>query len=684
MPEAEVDDDDAIFAEVFAEDAADEGELQDVADYGMVPDEIEFEMTAEMALKFVPPGCESKHRAMLDLGPKDLGKMLREIQAPTRGNKQELALRLTRVLCGFPPTEADAPLFAILEEEAARRRNKILRTAARSGQVKQTRQGTKRKGAKLIRRVKIISLNKVGVLALPDVANAKVVQHVMPDDVFEITDDMTKEDGRKYWRLKTIKGWLPQCSRKDATKVICQELAPMGDAGAAAAPEPEAAEPVADAAPAEDAAEPEPQQAPLKVGDVISVAHEGARYACWLGRRHKEDGTYTVTYVCDEAVEHYVDPIRILAPQPGDIIQPPVEEEEEPEPEAPEPEQAEVSEPDPKRQRGADVVVDEAEEDQWEEDDAVDDMEYDEEVEEVEAPVQRVAVVDIEPPAPADLPAGTLPAGEEGKYTALAYLDKKELKEMVSQAEVPSEGQRHELAVRLLRSLHGLEPVEADKRMFEARRRRIALEELSNNPKLTQLEFEAFIEDFVRDADLKNTNLGQLIRSLEEKFGGLPRVAHTKAKELATKAILKRMKIEAELKRLEEDGQESMLAKQGKGRRKGKGKGKRKEESDEVPSAVDEAQFAEDKKAEQSRIAALWKKNNPIEAEAQEERQRKADAEAQVAEAEAEDEDQKATADGEADDVDKAAVEQPAEEQSEQVVEEEEAEQEAPAAPEDA
>jgi hypothetical protein len=69
---------------------------------------------------------------------------------------------------------------------------------------------------------KIIGNNKVGILETPDV-KARVVGHLRPEAVF-LVSEVKPRINRKFLRLADGRGWVAECSRKDAQKVVAEEL----------------------------------------------------------------------------------------------------------------------------------------------------------------------------------------------------------------------------------------------------------------------------------------------------------------------------------------------------------------------------------------------------------------------------------------------------------------------------
>eukprot|EP00747_Dinoflagellata_sp_TGD_P212982 gnl/TRDRNA2_/TRDRNA2_86008_c0_seq1.p1 gnl/TRDRNA2_/TRDRNA2_86008_c0~~gnl/TRDRNA2_/TRDRNA2_86008_c0_seq1.p1 ORF type:complete len:603 (-),score=114.26 gnl/TRDRNA2_/TRDRNA2_86008_c0_seq1:121-1929(-) len=74
------------------------------------------------------------------------------------------------------------------------------------------------------KRFKIISTNKVGVLSEPNV-DAEVLAHLSPGTVFGVsTLHIEARDSRTFLKLSSGDGWVPQCSRKDASRSVVEEV----------------------------------------------------------------------------------------------------------------------------------------------------------------------------------------------------------------------------------------------------------------------------------------------------------------------------------------------------------------------------------------------------------------------------------------------------------------------------
>eukprot|EP00928_Gymnodinium_smaydae_P064239 TRINITY_DN47634_c0_g1_i1.p1 TRINITY_DN47634_c0_g1~~TRINITY_DN47634_c0_g1_i1.p1 ORF type:complete len:581 (+),score=123.33 TRINITY_DN47634_c0_g1_i1:86-1828(+) len=471
----------------------------------------------------IPTGAESKYAAISQLPPTELRSMLKEMNAPLGGSKDDMAVRIVRVLVGAPPLAADAPHFEAIEAETAAKTARVLRKAVREAQGKGRGRGEgapkeprARKGP---RKFKVVSERKVGVLGRPDVS-LSAQRYLEPGAEFEVAEELVNPvDGRRYYRLKIPKGqagrgWVPQCSRKDVSRVIVEELPPEpppGDAPAAVA-EGEADDQMADA----DA--------------VVENADEAVADA-----------------------ENAGDAIEEAAPQEEAVVEPPQKlrrlkrngsSAAAPAPETQDVAAQQTSGKGKSRGRSRSLARTAAAQPE----------------EQADTVADEGAAAEYIIPKPEELPEGWLPPGSEAKYLAYVDFQPAELRSMLQHAEAPLDGARHELAVRLIRALAGLPPTKEDERMFEARRKRVALENAGMRHPLADLsrfEFEAAVEEFVEGADLQHTKLGDLNRALEAKFGELPAQALLKAREMATRSIVRRARLKATTEQMMRRAQEA-------------------------------------------------------------------------------------------------------------------------------
>jgi len=73
------------------------------------------------------------------------------------------------------------------------------------------------------KKFKVTSKNKVGILSKPEI-EAEVKTYLMPGAVFMAEEEwVDPRDERKYFFITAEHGWVPQCSRKDPSKVVVEE-----------------------------------------------------------------------------------------------------------------------------------------------------------------------------------------------------------------------------------------------------------------------------------------------------------------------------------------------------------------------------------------------------------------------------------------------------------------------------
>merc|ERR1712087_1101098 len=126
------------------------------------------------------------------------------MSAPTQGVKTALAARLIRLLLKLPPSAADAPLFD---------------TAISSSRCKASSLAKKAVAA-LKWKCKVVAQKSLGILPSTDV-HGEVVAYLNSGVTVDVQEEYVDErTGRRYWRLKDGRGWIPETSRKDALKIV--------------------------------------------------------------------------------------------------------------------------------------------------------------------------------------------------------------------------------------------------------------------------------------------------------------------------------------------------------------------------------------------------------------------------------------------------------------------------------
>lgn len=66
-----------------------------------------------------------------------------------------------------------------------------------------------------------------------------------------------------------------------------------------------------------------------------------------------------------------------------------------------------------------------------------------------------------------ELPEGLLPEGKALQYSALVHTTVGDLRKMLKQVDMPPTGEKHELAIRIIRELSGLPPTAEDAVLIE-------------------------------------------------------------------------------------------------------------------------------------------------------------------------------------------------------------------------
>jgi len=73
-----------------------------------------------------------------------------------------------------------------------------------------------------IKQFKVIGPNRVGILARPD-ATLTATNHMASGAIFDVSM-VHISDGLKFFQLSDGSGWIPQCSRKDKTRIVVEQV----------------------------------------------------------------------------------------------------------------------------------------------------------------------------------------------------------------------------------------------------------------------------------------------------------------------------------------------------------------------------------------------------------------------------------------------------------------------------
>eukprot|EP00403_Amphidinium_massartii_P003623 CAMPEP_0178379292 /NCGR_PEP_ID=MMETSP0689_2-20121128/4867_1 /TAXON_ID=160604 /ORGANISM="Amphidinium massartii, Strain CS-259" /LENGTH=1492 /DNA_ID=CAMNT_0019999389 /DNA_START=14 /DNA_END=4489 /DNA_ORIENTATION=+ len=160
------------------------------------------ESLEEVPVQLLPPDSEDKYRGLVKLPLTRLMTMLKSFKGmPLSGSKQDLAVRLLRKLADMPATEADGRIALVLEH-----------------------QQRKARGRGRVWKLKVVSDKKVGILKEPAL-DAEVKDYLRSGFAFTANGfKKVGEDQRLFWQLSDGRGWVPQCSRKDISKMVVATL----------------------------------------------------------------------------------------------------------------------------------------------------------------------------------------------------------------------------------------------------------------------------------------------------------------------------------------------------------------------------------------------------------------------------------------------------------------------------
>lgn len=81
-----------------------------------------------------------------------------------------------------------------------------------------------------IKKFKVTSSNKVGILPRPD-PNCTATSYMKPGAMFDVSI-VHISGGQKFFSLSDGSGWLPQCSRKDASRIVVEQIDSVFDRAA--------------------------------------------------------------------------------------------------------------------------------------------------------------------------------------------------------------------------------------------------------------------------------------------------------------------------------------------------------------------------------------------------------------------------------------------------------------------